>query len=230
MQPLVSLFPSLPPSFHPSTYSLLFFSSHIISFNSIYSPFFSNLFFSVLIFSLYFYYIKVEHCYNRSKVIMEPGMVFTIEPIFVEGARRISVWDDGWTAVTLDGGRYIQVHMILPFYSCYQVNASVSFCSCFEQNYIVASLSLYFSLSNFSLLCLFFFSFLFFFANSYFSFSFSYSFSLYLHSSPPLPSPFLSELLLYLHFFYIHISYRAAQFEHEVLITENGAEVMTVPA
>ena len=32
-------------------------------------------------------------------------MVFTIEPILVEGARRISIWEDGWTAVTFDGGR-----------------------------------------------------------------------------------------------------------------------------
>ena len=37
---------------------------------------------------------------------MTPGMVFTIEPILVEGNRRISVWEDGWTAATLDGGRY----------------------------------------------------------------------------------------------------------------------------
>jgi methionyl aminopeptidase len=39
---------------------------------------------------------------------MTPGMVFTIEPILVEGNRRISVWEDGWTAATLDGGRYVQ--------------------------------------------------------------------------------------------------------------------------
>ena len=51
---------------------------------------------------------QVEHCINKSKVIMMPGMVFTIEPILVEGNRRISVWEDGWTAATLDGGRYVK--------------------------------------------------------------------------------------------------------------------------
>lgn len=50
----------------------------------------------------------VEHCHNRSKIIMEPGMVFTIEPIIVEGNRRISVWSDGWTAATFDGLRAAQ--------------------------------------------------------------------------------------------------------------------------
>lgn len=38
---------------------------------------------------------------------MTPGMVFTIEPILVEGASRISVWEDGWTAATFDGGRCV---------------------------------------------------------------------------------------------------------------------------
>lgn len=34
-------------------------------------------------------------------------MVFTIEPILVEGDRTITVWEDNWTAVTVDGGRYV---------------------------------------------------------------------------------------------------------------------------
>lgn len=50
---------------------------------------------------------KVEHCRNNSSAIMQPGMVFTIEPILVEGSRRIAVWEDGWTAVTLDGSRLV---------------------------------------------------------------------------------------------------------------------------
>ena len=36
------------------------------------------------------------------------GMVFTIEPILVEGSRRMTVWEDGWSAVTVDGGRGAQ--------------------------------------------------------------------------------------------------------------------------
>ena len=36
------------------------------------------------------------------------GMVFTIEPILVEGSRRMTVWDDGWSAVTMDGSRGAQ--------------------------------------------------------------------------------------------------------------------------
>jgi methionyl aminopeptidase len=35
-------------------------------------------------------------------------MVFTIEPILVEGSRKISLWKDGWSAFTLDGGRGAQ--------------------------------------------------------------------------------------------------------------------------
>ena len=35
-------------------------------------------------------------------------MVFTIEPILVEGSRRMTVWEDGWSAVTMDGGRGAQ--------------------------------------------------------------------------------------------------------------------------
>ena len=56
----------------------------------------------------------MEHAYNKSKVVMTPGMVFTIEPILVEGGRRISVWEDGWTAVTFDGGRCVgRIYSIL---------------------------------------------------------------------------------------------------------------------
>lgn len=48
----------------------------------------------------------VRHFKNTHKFKLVKGMVFTIEPILVEGARKITIWDDGWTAITLDGGRY----------------------------------------------------------------------------------------------------------------------------
>ena len=35
---------------------------------------------------------------------LKAGMIFTIEPILVHGSRRMHVWQDGWTAATLDGG------------------------------------------------------------------------------------------------------------------------------
>jgi methionyl aminopeptidase len=39
---------------------------------------------------------------------MEPGMTFTIEPMITLGSWRERVWDDGWTAVTVDGRRTAQ--------------------------------------------------------------------------------------------------------------------------
>jgi methionyl aminopeptidase len=45
---------------------------------------------------------------------LEPGMVFTIEPMITAGQWRTRVWDDGWTAVTVDGRRTAQFeHTIL---------------------------------------------------------------------------------------------------------------------
>ena len=35
---------------------------------------------------------------------MKPGMVFTIEPILVQGEADMYVWSDRWTAATKDGG------------------------------------------------------------------------------------------------------------------------------
>ena len=37
------------------------------------------------------------------RTVMEPGMVFTIEPMITLGDWRHRLWDDGWTAVTADG-------------------------------------------------------------------------------------------------------------------------------
>jgi methionyl aminopeptidase len=40
--------------------------------------------------------------------VMEPGMTFTIEPMIAMGDWRHRMWEDGWTAVTADGGRSAQ--------------------------------------------------------------------------------------------------------------------------
>jgi methionyl aminopeptidase len=42
------------------------------------------------------------------KVIMEPGMTFTIEPMLTLGAITYDIWPDGWTAVTKDRKRTAQ--------------------------------------------------------------------------------------------------------------------------
>ena len=56
----------------------------------------------------------VLHYTNDEAVPIQPGMVFTIEPILVEHGRRIKVWDDNWTAATADGGRGAQLeHEVL---------------------------------------------------------------------------------------------------------------------
>jgi len=45
---------------------------------------------------------------------MEEGMLFTIEPILVEGSIEAEIWPDGWTYVTKDKGRTAQAeHMVL---------------------------------------------------------------------------------------------------------------------
>ncbi|GER24389.1 methionine aminopeptidase [Zafaria cholistanensis] len=43
--------------------------------------------------------------YNR---VMEPGMVFTIEPMLTLGTIEWDMWEDGWTAVTRDRKRTAQ--------------------------------------------------------------------------------------------------------------------------
>ncbi|GAA3696343.1 type I methionyl aminopeptidase [Zhihengliuella alba] len=40
--------------------------------------------------------------------LMEPGMVFTIEPMLTLGTHEWEMWDDGWTAVTRDRRRTAQ--------------------------------------------------------------------------------------------------------------------------
>ena len=40
--------------------------------------------------------------------LMQPGMVFTIEPMINEGRSAIDIWKDGWTVVTRDHSRSAQ--------------------------------------------------------------------------------------------------------------------------
>lgn len=50
----------------------------------------------------------VAHYKNTNSFTLQKGMVFTIEPILMEGQRQIYTWEDGWTAVSADGGRSAQ--------------------------------------------------------------------------------------------------------------------------
>jgi methionyl aminopeptidase len=58
---------------------------------------------------------QVPHYYEPAlSTLMEPGMVFTIEPMITIGDIRPVIWDDGWTAVTADGSPSAQFeHTIL---------------------------------------------------------------------------------------------------------------------
>ncbi|ORM41286.1 Methionine aminopeptidase 1 [Babesia sp. Xinjiang] len=57
----------------------------------------------------------VHHTANDSDVIMEPGMVFTIEPIVTRSKfKECIMWPDGWTMATKDGKKTAQFeHTIL---------------------------------------------------------------------------------------------------------------------
>ncbi|MCL2324589.1 MAG: type I methionyl aminopeptidase [Actinomycetia bacterium] len=41
--------------------------------------------------------------------LLEPGMVFAIEPMFMLGGERVKVREDGWCVVTADGSRAAQI-------------------------------------------------------------------------------------------------------------------------
>ena len=58
---------------------------------------------------------NVPHYFDRNaKLIMAPGMTFTIEPMITLGAYDHETWDDGWTAVTIDRRRTAQFeHTVL---------------------------------------------------------------------------------------------------------------------
>ena len=53
--------------------------------------------------------LQVPHYFNRRhSTELEVGMTFTIEPMLTLGSPEVAMWDDGWTAVTLDGKRTAQ--------------------------------------------------------------------------------------------------------------------------
>ncbi|MEO6125557.1 MAG: type I methionyl aminopeptidase [Ilumatobacteraceae bacterium] len=53
--------------------------------------------------------LQILHYYDpRSTTVMRPGMTFTIEPMITLGAWQHRMWDDDWTAVTVDGKRTAQ--------------------------------------------------------------------------------------------------------------------------
>eukprot|EP01034_Spumella_vulgaris_P032486 gene32486-40094_t len=45
---------------------------------------------------------------NKAKGVMQPGHIFTIEPMINAGGHRDVLWPDQWTAVTADGSRSAQ--------------------------------------------------------------------------------------------------------------------------
>ena len=52
---------------------------------------------------------QVYHYDNpAARTVLEPGMTFTIEPMITLGDWRHEMWDDGWTAVTVDRRRTAQ--------------------------------------------------------------------------------------------------------------------------
>mmetsp|Transcript_16782 Transcript_16782/g.41946 ORF Transcript_16782/g.41946 Transcript_16782/m.41946 type:complete len:399 (-) Transcript_16782:91-1287(-) len=56
----------------------------------------------------------VKHYRNYDKLELLPGMVFTIEPMLVEGSGDCFEWSDKWTVATSDGGMAAQFeHTIL---------------------------------------------------------------------------------------------------------------------
>lgn len=53
--------------------------------------------------------LQIPHYDNsRATTVMEPGMTFTIEPMITMGAWQHQLWDDGWTAITVDRRRTAQ--------------------------------------------------------------------------------------------------------------------------
>jgi len=53
--------------------------------------------------------LQIPHYFHRGLTRkMEVGMSFTIEPMLTLGAIEPVIWDDDWTAVTIDGRRTAQ--------------------------------------------------------------------------------------------------------------------------
>ena len=59
--------------------------------------------------------LQVPHYHDpRASTILVPGMTFTVEPMLTLGDPSCGMWDDDWTAVTLDGRRTAQFeHTVL---------------------------------------------------------------------------------------------------------------------
>ena len=59
--------------------------------------------------------LQIPHYYDpRARTVLEEGMTFTIEPMLTLGDPALGVWEDDWTAVTLDGRRSAQFeHMLV---------------------------------------------------------------------------------------------------------------------
>jgi len=56
----------------------------------------------------------VKHFRNNDKLQLVPGMIFTIEPMLVEGDGECFEWSDQWTVASVDGGMAAQFeHTIL---------------------------------------------------------------------------------------------------------------------
>lgn len=58
---------------------------------------------------------EIYHFENDADIgIMQPRMTFTIEPILSLGTEELELWEDGWTASTIDGSRTSQFeHTVL---------------------------------------------------------------------------------------------------------------------
>lgn len=53
--------------------------------------------------------LQIPHYYDaRARTVLEEGMTFTVEPMLTLGDPGLYLWDDEWTAVTLDGRRSAQ--------------------------------------------------------------------------------------------------------------------------
>jgi len=53
--------------------------------------------------------LVIPHYHDRRATTrLEEGMTFTVEPMISIGDPRERIWDDGWTAVTVDGSRVAQ--------------------------------------------------------------------------------------------------------------------------
>ena len=53
--------------------------------------------------------LQVPHYYDRgASTVLGDAVTFTIEPMLTLGSPQAAMWDDGWTAVTVDGRRTAQ--------------------------------------------------------------------------------------------------------------------------